>query len=320
MPRQLTNLRIDEVSSVDKGAGHGVKVLLMKRQQPEAHPDDVAHKALTLAIGSIMADGGKAEDFVECFKQFHSYLKGDEPKETEMTPDEINKLVAEAVAKALEEAEKKKKPATPANAPSSAGTVGGKQGAPDTQDDGDSAADDASKSLSDAAAKELLDKLGIKLEKNEPKKVEKAADTEIAKRDEKIVSLEKHVAALVEKEQKIEFGKRAVSIGLTEADGDHIRKAYLGDVKSLDFLCDTIAKLNKQVEKAGLFGEVGSGGGAAADAHSALLAKAAEIAKSAAATDKPLTEAQAYVKALATYPDLAKQEKAEREARLLKHA
>jgi hypothetical protein len=31
MPRKLTRLRIDEVSSVDKGAGEGVKIVLMKR-------------------------------------------------------------------------------------------------------------------------------------------------------------------------------------------------------------------------------------------------------------------------------------------------
>jgi hypothetical protein len=34
VPKRLKNLRIDDVSSVDKGAGHGVKVLLMKRDAP----------------------------------------------------------------------------------------------------------------------------------------------------------------------------------------------------------------------------------------------------------------------------------------------
>ena len=31
MPRILRNLRIDEISSVDKGAGDGVRIVLMKR-------------------------------------------------------------------------------------------------------------------------------------------------------------------------------------------------------------------------------------------------------------------------------------------------
>src|SRR6516165_1355671 len=38
--RVLTRLRIDEVSAVDKGAGKGVKVVLMKRDQDDAtHPE-----------------------------------------------------------------------------------------------------------------------------------------------------------------------------------------------------------------------------------------------------------------------------------------
>jgi hypothetical protein len=38
MPRILTKLRIDEVSAVDRGAGRGVKVILMKRQEAARPP------------------------------------------------------------------------------------------------------------------------------------------------------------------------------------------------------------------------------------------------------------------------------------------
>jgi hypothetical protein len=38
MPRILTKLRIDEVSAVDRGAGEGVKVILMKRQEAARPP------------------------------------------------------------------------------------------------------------------------------------------------------------------------------------------------------------------------------------------------------------------------------------------
>jgi hypothetical protein len=38
MPRKLTQLRIDEVSSVDKGAGEGVKIVLMKRDNSVDDP------------------------------------------------------------------------------------------------------------------------------------------------------------------------------------------------------------------------------------------------------------------------------------------
>jgi hypothetical protein len=39
MPRILTKLRIDEVSAVDRGAGDGVKIVLMKRDDtPRSKP------------------------------------------------------------------------------------------------------------------------------------------------------------------------------------------------------------------------------------------------------------------------------------------
>jgi hypothetical protein len=41
MPRQLKNLVIDEVSSVDRGAGKGVHVLLRKQQQTEEPMDNI---------------------------------------------------------------------------------------------------------------------------------------------------------------------------------------------------------------------------------------------------------------------------------------
>src|ERR1700736_1117123 len=45
MPRILTKLRIDEVSAVDRGAGDGVKIVLMKRdaQAPRSKPHVERH-------------------------------------------------------------------------------------------------------------------------------------------------------------------------------------------------------------------------------------------------------------------------------------
>ena len=48
MPNKLTKLRIDEISSVDKGAGDGCKVILMKRDNSDDPPylfDDIMRKA-----------------------------------------------------------------------------------------------------------------------------------------------------------------------------------------------------------------------------------------------------------------------------------
>jgi hypothetical protein len=196
MPRQLTNLRIDEVSSVDRGAGKGVRVTLMKRDAlynleslyksleglpaevaeyakrtfsaderqsaadsgeamsdgsfPIKNKDDLknairlagnakdpakakAHiktraralgasdaipdtwgkrdpatvdKALALALESIISEGGAqlgTAKLVECFKQFHAFLEGQQENDMTITVDKegLDKLIADGVAKAL---------------------------------------------------------------------------------------------------------------------------------------------------------------------------------------------------------------------------
>jgi hypothetical protein len=168
MPRQLTNLRIDEVSSVDRGAGKGVRVLLLKRdfssdeRQAAANsgaalPDgsfpikngedlknaihlvgnakdpakakahikaraaslglsgqlpggwskretEVTNKALQLAIGSILSDGGDADDLVKCFNEFHDFLERENDMSISVNKDDLTKLIGDTVAKALKDA------------------------------------------------------------------------------------------------------------------------------------------------------------------------------------------------------------------------
>lgn len=59
MPKLLTRLKINEVSSVNRGAGEGVKILLMKRLDPDADPGTLGasaktEKSATTAIAEIM--------------------------------------------------------------------------------------------------------------------------------------------------------------------------------------------------------------------------------------------------------------------------
>jgi hypothetical protein len=96
MAKVLTRLRIDEVSSVDRGAGEGVKIMLMKRGQPTmknkftemfakvfgggASNDEVINKALdglTESVSSILGDEkvDKAVALGETFNQFGDHLK-----------------------------------------------------------------------------------------------------------------------------------------------------------------------------------------------------------------------------------------------------
>src|SRR6516164_3483477 len=107
MPRVLRNLKIIEVSGVDKGAGRGVRIMLMKRDDDKqidwkavrragtVSPEQ-ALDALSASIKSIFADEGvvnKAERIVESFDSFLDYVETDT-----MNADEIKKLIAEAVA------------------------------------------------------------------------------------------------------------------------------------------------------------------------------------------------------------------------------
>jgi hypothetical protein len=63
MPKVLTQLRIDEVSAVDRGAGDGVRIMLMKRNDAET-PEQIfktAADALVESLDSIMTSGDSVD-------------------------------------------------------------------------------------------------------------------------------------------------------------------------------------------------------------------------------------------------------------------
>jgi hypothetical protein len=76
MARELTKLRIDEVSAVDRGAGEDCKILLRKRDQNAVAK---AINALKTSVGLILDDSDiddatKRSELAETFGQFESYL------------------------------------------------------------------------------------------------------------------------------------------------------------------------------------------------------------------------------------------------------
>src|SRR5262249_53500946 len=101
MPKILTRLRIDEVSAVDKGAGEGVKVLLMKRadgaqpknedrvmstfldffkrKNPASEVLAKAVSALAESVGAIYTstddEDSKATALADPFKEFQDHLE-----------------------------------------------------------------------------------------------------------------------------------------------------------------------------------------------------------------------------------------------------
>lgn len=179
---------------------------------------------------------------------------------------------------------------------------------PDAADDNDE--DDAKKRQAD------LDKREAALAKRE----EEVRRAEIAKNDQ-LADLKKRLDVLTEKDQRAEFGKRALDLGLTEADGDMLLKAHRGDPEALTKMEEKIKALVAQTSTGDVFKEFGSrgnGGSAGTSGHDQLVAKAAEIRKA----DPKLTVEQAYVKAVEdpANREIVALEKRERDNRIFKMA
>ena len=337
MPRHLTNLKIEEVSSVDRGAGKGVKVVLFKRdgskEQPK--PDPAAlDKALEKAIGAC---GGKTKDLVDCFKQFHAYLTGAEEKPMDLTEESLSKMIADAIAKDRAEVEKmtvrhnsysqnldgdeqkrfqamnmgdREKYMKDNPIPGEDGGSGhaNDTGGPEPSGGGDSGAGDTGSSRRSAPQARSGRRSANKSADAGEEDVNKAvvAENEM---------LKKRIVALEEKDQRSEFSKRAVTLGMAEADGEMLLKAHRGDPKALEWMESKIKALQTQVEKSGLFSEIGAGGTGAKTAYDELVAKGEEIRR---ASGGKLTGAQSFQKAMEDNPDLAKREKEERYERINK--
>jgi hypothetical protein len=82
IPKRLMNLKIREVSSVDRGAGEGVSVVLMKRDEDEIDVSDFdrAEVALHKSLSSIIADDelddvNKQFALDETLAQYHEHIE-----------------------------------------------------------------------------------------------------------------------------------------------------------------------------------------------------------------------------------------------------
>jgi hypothetical protein len=92
MARVLRKLRISDVSSVDRGAAVGARVMLLKRDPEQLARDAVS--ALETSVASIAADDSvvdKAAAISESLAQFHKYLDGIDP--------DVGAVAAAAIAK-----------------------------------------------------------------------------------------------------------------------------------------------------------------------------------------------------------------------------
>ena len=148
-----------------------------------------------------------------------------------------------------------------------------------------------------------------------PEDTEKTVAAAVAKAlasNPEVVALRKRAADLEAVNALVTFTKQAADLGIGDAHGVTLQKAYAGDKASIDTLAGLLKAANMQAKEAGIFKEFGSGSGnldVGSSAHDQMLAKAAELRKA----DPKLTEAQAYAKAYSDPANvaLAKRERAE---------
>lgn len=314
MARTLRNLKIDEVSGVDKGAGRGVRVLLMKRDGDDDEQAQVtaATDALAKSICSILADD-KVEDpaaeIAKSISQFSAHLAGLSPdtKENAMTPEEVKKVAEDAVKVALDAANK-----IAADELAKRDIEIAVLKMSEKQKSHYDKLDDAGKKKFRDMSDDDKDAACKKSDETEADPVAKRIEDATKPLIEKASVLEKRVAEFETKEQIAVFAKRAVEAGLTEKDGEIMRKAFSGDADAQAALIkrqgEVVRGLTEQVKTGKVFAEFGkSGPSAGATANDEMKSKAEELRKTA--DGSKLTEAQAYTK---VYTDPANRELAGR--------
>lgn len=286
MPHLLRDLVITEVSSVDRGAGEGVKVMLMKRagKLDDAGKERLATgiDALRKSVASINADPAitdKTAAVRKAVEQFEHHIAGTEPEHTEksMTPDEIKKAIADGVAAATT-------PLTAEIAKLKLDLAVERLPAEHRE---------FCKAMSDEDKKRFAEKTKEERDAECAKAAQAAAgDPQLAKALSENDEMRKRLAVLEDKDTAAQFEKRAEGLGLKKEHGAIMRKAYSGDAEAQKQLDALLKGLAEQVRTGKVFEEFGSsqGGAAAKSAYDELVGKAQELRK----TETELTKEQAF--------------------------
>jgi hypothetical protein len=146
----------------------------------------------------------------------------------------------------------------------------------------------------------------------------KAFEAAVEKRVETsptVVALRKQVEMLTAGGELATFTKRAIDMGIGEANGVTLQKAFAGDKEAIEKLAKMVEAANNQAREAGIFKEIGGVGAVGGStAFDQITAKAAELRKA----DPKLTEAQAFSKAYSdpANAEIAKRDVAERRERI----
>jgi hypothetical protein len=265
--------------------------------------------ALRCAICSILEDpevNDKSAAIEESFKQFQDYIAGLTPDNLEkaMTPVDLKKQIDDAVAAALKDTTEKVGELEKTNKALADENVVLKMS-------------DKHKAFhSGLDNQDAKDKFAAKSPEErdaQMEKTKKSIDPEIAKRLADAEGDRAMLKALIEKDEKQTFAKRATDLGLTVDQGELLRKAHHGDVASLQSVEDIIGTMTKAMRAAQstglIFKEFGAQGETrGTTAMDQLNAKADELSKSEIGKD--LSQQQAFAK---VYADPANAEIVKRE-------
>lgn len=329
MARRLRDLMITEVSSVDKGAGEGVKILLMKRDaQKDADVIDFtavlkatrdarqvtdqgalvtkASTALAKTIGAILGDAqvtDKAAAIGEALGDFQEFVTGKTGKqETVMTPQEIEALVTKSVTAAVA-------PLQATIAKQADEIAFHKLTADEQKYCADQKMDDgAKKAFSGMTPEERAAKMKKSLDPVDEldAKIQKVVAPIVAEN----ATLKKQLGALQDERELVGLEKRATEMGLTKADAPLLKKAYSGDAEAQVAIEKRMGEVRKARDEAlrlgKAFDEIGGIGNSnvgADDPMVKMTTMAADLRKTEAG--KALSEAQAFDK---VFNDPANQE------------
>lgn len=337
MVRILTDLRIDEVSSVDRGAGDGVRVMLTKRNKPMSTKQSLFQKifgggstsstdvtkatgALAQSVSTILADDkvtDKGAALAKSFEQFEDHLSKTLTAGPAVVEEGGSEMDLNILKKALGLADTATEAdVTTAITKQREATEAATKAVAKMQHDLEIAnanMDPTEKAHHDALGTEEARKVFRALSKADRKVVIEKAAPPVPEYVQAILSqnaeMKKKLDEMSGSAELSVLQKKAVDHGLTESDGEVIQKAYRGDLASVDKLLGIIKADRIALRKAGFFKEFGTtqGGDQPEDPYQALMAKAQELRKS-----KPeLTEAQAFEKVYAdpTNAELVKKER-----------
>lgn len=318
MPRRLKNLRISEVSTVDRGAGEGVKILLMKRSGERL----TAEQALHQSIQSILSDAtvvDKAAAVAETVAEYNEFIAKDEAMPLPKTEDEMNKLIADAVKKGIETATPTiLKSAVEETDKLKAQVALLTMSEPHkTFMDKAKLSDELKKNFigMDAAARDAF-MTSNPLPPDPKTEIEKAIKAAIDTIKAENADLKKRLDEQTNAGAVETFKKRAVAAGLQEADGETMRKAFSGDAVAAETLEKRFAEIKKAADEAirvgRVFGEFGTAKAAPGSPQAALEAKADELRKA----DPKLSKEQAYAKAFEANPEIAQEVRAAEMAKI----